>query len=152
MSLQALTGSLPESSVLTDAGKQHFWLSSWSRRWIQLSYLMFALCEQVLGKADICKHSALLLRREGMALQALLRQRAGFKAKFRIWDRRSLFPLNHICKNNFWGFTLVQFHFKALLLSSSPRSGEGHAVGQHSHPTGSRLSKQLCFVELEAPN
>lgn len=103
-------------------------------------------------KADICNHSALLLRREGMALQALLRQQAGFKAKFRVWDRRSLFLLNHICKNNFWAFTLVQFHFKALLLSSSPRLGEGHALGQQSHPRGSRLSKQLCFVELEAPN
>lgn len=152
MSLQAPAGSLPDSSVLTDAGKQHSWLSSWSRRQIQLSYLMFTSCEQALGKADICNHSALLLKREGMALQARLRQRPGFKAKIRIWDRRSLFSLNHIRKNNFWAFTFVQFHFKALLLSLSLRLGEGHAVGQQSHPRGNWLSKKLCFVKLEVPN
>lgn len=152
VSLQAPSDSWPDSSMLTDAGNQHLWLSSWSRWWIQLSYFMFTSWEQALGKADICNHSALLPRCEDMALQVLLRQQAGFKANIRIWDRRSLFPLNHTCKNNFWAFTLVQFHFKALLLSLSPRLGEGHVVGQQSHPRGSRLSKQLCFAKLEAPN
>lgn len=152
MSLQAPTASLPDSSMPADAGKQHFWLGSWSRTRIQLSYLMFTACGRVLGKAHICNHSALLLRHEGMALQALLRQQAGFKAKIRIWDRRGLFPLKHICKNHFWAFTPMQFLFKALLLSLSPRLGEGYAVGQQPHPRGSRLSKQLCSVELEAPD
>lgn len=79
LSLQA--DSSPDSSVPAHMGKQHFWLCSWSRRWIQLSYLMFTSCEQVLGQADICSHSALLLRYEGMALQALLRELAGFKSQ-----------------------------------------------------------------------
>lgn len=74
-------------------GKQHFWLCSWSRRWIQLSYLMFSSCEQVLGQADICSHSALLLRYEGMALQALLRELAGFKSQNQNMGWKKLFSI-----------------------------------------------------------